>query len=240
MRRDEAGSIRLNLGEQDAGISSFGPEIFERLARPPKPNGPLGLIRRVVVRDATLVLDDRQSGRRWRANRVDVSFERNQEGFTGDLSLALQTGTSEPELHVSCRYTSRDKTLDCGAELGAIEPAALASAAPEFAFLVIANGYVNGDITKPPIPCPQAGRIYRLGRQHDPANPTVWELVPGYDLAGPGENINAMPNLLGPVRAFLVGKGFLFKGYPPTNSGVFSGYAMDIAAYPTTIMLKSR
>jgi hypothetical protein len=144
--RGEAGSVRLHLGDQEGGAPSLGPEIFEQLAGPAKPKERLGLIRRIVVRDATLVLDDRQTGRRWRADRVDVAFERDNEGFTSDLSLALQTGTREAELHVGCRYSSIGRTLDCGAELGAIEPAALASLAPEFAPLALADFPVSGTL----------------------------------------------------------------------------------------------
>ena len=144
--RGEAGAVRFRFGDQDSSASSFGPEIFAQLAGSSNPRDPLGLIRRLTVRDATLVLDDRQTGRRWRADRVDAAFERTQDGFTGDLSLALQIGTGEPEFHASYRYSSGEKKLDCGIEFGAVEPAALASLAPEFAPLAHANFPVSGTL----------------------------------------------------------------------------------------------
>jgi len=149
--RDEAGAIGFHFGDQDNDAPSFssqilGPQVLEQLAGPPKPEAPLGLMRRFVVRDATLVLDDRQTGRRWRADRVDAALERSHEGFSGDLSLALPIGGREPEFHVSYRYSSEERTLDCGVDIGAVEPAALASLAPEFAPLALANFPVSGTL----------------------------------------------------------------------------------------------
>ena len=58
--RDEAGTIRFRFGDQDNETPSLGPEIFDQLAGPRNPGAPFGLMRRFIVRDATLVLDDRQ------------------------------------------------------------------------------------------------------------------------------------------------------------------------------------
>jgi len=101
--RDETGAIRFRFGDQEGDASSFGPEILEQLAGPPKSAAPFGLLRRVIIRDATLVLDDRQTGRRWQADRVDAAIERNPEGFAGDLSLALPIATPKPEFRASYR-----------------------------------------------------------------------------------------------------------------------------------------
>jgi hypothetical protein len=144
--RDEAGAIRFGFGDQDVDASSFGPEILEQFAGPPRPEAPFGLMRRVSVRGATFVLDDRQTGRRWQADRVDGAVERNPEGLSGDLSLALPIGTREPELHASYHYSSSERTLDFAIEISAVEPAALASLAPELAPLSVANFPVSGTL----------------------------------------------------------------------------------------------
>jgi uncharacterized protein YhdP len=145
--RDEAGTIRFGFGARDADAPSFGPDVFEQLAGPPHPNRPFGLMRRVAIRDATLVLDDRRSGRRWQADRVDARVERNPAGLAGDLSLALPIGGDGPQLHARYRYSSGDETLDLAAEIGAVEPALLASLSPEFAPLALADFPVSGTLT---------------------------------------------------------------------------------------------
>jgi uncharacterized protein involved in outer membrane biogenesis len=144
--RDETGAIRFRFGDQEGDASSFGPEIIEQLAGPPKPAAALGSLRWIIIRDATLVLDDRQTGRRWQADRVDAVIDRNPEGFAGDLSLALPTATPKPEFHASYRYSSGERMLDFALEIGAVEPAALASLAPELAPLAVANFPVSGTL----------------------------------------------------------------------------------------------
>jgi hypothetical protein len=144
--RDESGTIRVRFGEQDGKVPNFGPEVFEQLAGPPNSRQPFGLMRRVIVRGATLVLDDQQTGRRWRADRIDASIERTPQGLAGDLSLALPIGTGEPEFYASYRYASDEHALDCTLEIGGMEPAALASLAPELGPLALANFPVSGTL----------------------------------------------------------------------------------------------
>jgi uncharacterized protein YhdP len=144
--RERNGAIRLGFGDQDGDAPSFGPEILEQLAGSPKPDAPFGLMRRVVIRGASLVLDDRQTSRRWQADRVDAWLERNPEGLAGDLSLALPIGEHQPELHANYSYLSNGRTLDVSLEIGAVQPSALASLAPELAPLAFANFPISGTL----------------------------------------------------------------------------------------------
>ncbi|MBO0737596.1 MAG: hypothetical protein J2P48_13655, partial [Alphaproteobacteria bacterium] len=144
--RNETGTIRLRFGDQHSDASSFGPEILAQLAGQREQGAPFGLMRRVIVRDATFVLDDRQTGRRWRADHVDAAVERAPEGYAGDLSLTVPLGGRTPEFHASYRYSSAQRTLDVALEIHAIEPAALASFAPELAPLAAANFPVSGTV----------------------------------------------------------------------------------------------
>jgi len=144
--REGAGAIRFRFGDQDSDSPGFGADILDQLAGQPKPQAPFGLMRRVAVRDATLVLDDRQAGRRWQADHVDATVERHPEGLAGDLSLALSTEGRKPELHASYRYSAGERAVDFAVEIGAMEPAALASLAPELAPLAVADFPVSGTL----------------------------------------------------------------------------------------------
>lgn len=145
--RDKEGGIRLGLGSEGGEAASLSPEILEQLAGPLKPDSPFGLLRRIAIRDATLVLDDRQTGRRWQAERVDAFANRVEDGVAGDLSVGLAIGERRPELHASYRYLSSSRMLDVAAEIGAVEPAELASLAPELAPLAAAKFPVSGSVT---------------------------------------------------------------------------------------------
>jgi hypothetical protein len=144
--RDQGGAIGFRFGDRDRDASNFEPAILRQIAGPPNPEASFGLMHRVSVRDASLVLDDQRTGRRWQADRVDATIERNSEGFAGDLSLALPVGAGKPEFHASYRYSSGQRALDFALDIGEIEPAALASLAPEFAPLAFANFPVSGTL----------------------------------------------------------------------------------------------
>jgi len=145
--RDKAGAVQLRFGEQDSRSPSLGPNILDPLADPPNPDRPFGLMRRIVVRNAAVIYDDRQTNRRWEADRVDASIERNLQGLAGDVSLALPFGSHQPELHASYRYSSDERAVDLSVQIGGVEPATLASLSPELAPLALADFPVSGTVT---------------------------------------------------------------------------------------------
>ena len=103
-------------------------------------------MRKVVVRDATLHLDDERTGRHWQADSVDATLERNSDGLAGDLSLATLIGARTPEIHASYRYWSADRMLDFTLEFGAVEPAAFATLTPDLAPLAAVEVPISGTV----------------------------------------------------------------------------------------------
>jgi hypothetical protein len=144
--RDQYGKIAIRFADHNASEPGLGPEILEQIVGAAKPQGAFGLMRRVVVRDATLILDDERTGRHWQADRVDATAERDAEGLTGDLSMALAASTSAPKLHAKYRYSSSGGTLDLALEVGAFEPTAVAALTPELAPLAAVNFPVSGTL----------------------------------------------------------------------------------------------
>ncbi len=145
--READGAVRIWLGDQENGAPGFGLDALEEAAGRPPPGTALETLRQVTVRDATFVLDDRRAGRRWQANRIDASATRDPRGLAGDLSLAVPIGARPPELHAGWRYSSAERTLDLVVEVGAFEPAALASLAPWLAPLSAVDFPVSGALT---------------------------------------------------------------------------------------------
>ncbi|HEY1431922.1 MAG TPA: hypothetical protein VGF39_09885, partial [Stellaceae bacterium] len=66
--RDEAGAVQLRFGKPDSRAPGLGPDILDQLAGPPDPDRPFGLMRRIVVRNAAVIYDDRRTNRRWEAD----------------------------------------------------------------------------------------------------------------------------------------------------------------------------
>jgi hypothetical protein len=146
LSRNQQGKIGIRFGEQNSGEPVLGPEMLEQVGGAPKPQASFGLMRRVMVRDATFILDDERTGRHWQADQVDATVERDADGLAGDLSMALALGTRAPELHARYRYSSSSKTLDLALEVGAVEPAAIAALTPELAPLAAVNLPVSGTL----------------------------------------------------------------------------------------------
>jgi AsmA-like C-terminal region/Protein of unknown function len=144
--RDPQGKIGLRFSDQNGHVSSLGPEILGQGIGPSKPPASVDLMRRVVVHDATLILDDQGTGRHWRTDRIDATVERDAEGLAGDLSMAIAGNTRAPDLRVRYRYSSSSGTLDLAVEVGAVEPAALAALAPELAPLTVVNFPISGTL----------------------------------------------------------------------------------------------
>jgi len=144
--RDQDGKIGFRFAGQDADAPGFGPEILAAAADPPQPQTALGSMRKVVVRDATLHLDDERTGRHWQADSVDATLERTPDGLAGDLSLATLIGARTPEIHASYRYWLTDRMLDFTLEFGAVEPAAFAALTPDFAPLAAVEVPISGTV----------------------------------------------------------------------------------------------
>ena len=145
--RDDAGAIQLRFGEPDSRAASLGPDILDQLGGPPNPDRPFGLMRRIVVRNAAVIYDDRRTARRWEADRVDASIDRNPQGLAGDVSFALPFDRHQPELHANYRYTADERAVDLSTQIGGVEPASLASLSPEMAPLALADLPVSGTLT---------------------------------------------------------------------------------------------
>src|SRR5262249_10832768 len=93
-----------------------------------------------------LILEDQGTGRHWRADRIDATVERDDDGLAGDLSMAIAGDTRAPDLGARYRYSSSSGTLDLAVEVGAVKPADLATLAPELAPLAIVNFPISGTL----------------------------------------------------------------------------------------------
>ena len=78
--RDHDGKVNLRLGGEAADLPNFSPDILERAVGYSPTEELFGLIRRIAVSDATLFVDDEQTGRRWRASDIAATIERSPRG----------------------------------------------------------------------------------------------------------------------------------------------------------------
>ena len=142
--REESGAFSARIGASDQTAPDLSPALIAQLVGPPQRDAPLGLLRQLRVRAATVIVDDHRTGHRWEADRVDATMERSAKGARGDLSLALAIGSSMPELHASYRYFADRNVLDLELAVDGVEPAAIPPVVPELAQLQHLQAPISG------------------------------------------------------------------------------------------------
>jgi uncharacterized protein YhdP len=144
--RDSGGAISARIGTENQNAGDLGPTLLEELAMPRERDPALRMLRRVTIRGATVIVDDRASGLTWRAHRVDVAVERSRKGARGDVSLAVPMGTSMPELRASYRFLADRRLLDLEIVIDGIEPTEIPPLIPELAQLRHLEAPVSGTL----------------------------------------------------------------------------------------------
>jgi uncharacterized protein involved in outer membrane biogenesis len=126
LTRDADGNFSFRVGNPDMPPDQMALDNALQVLAPLRPDAPWSRLRRIAIRDATIVVDDKVSGHVWRADRAAATLERGDDGAQGDLSLAVVLGGSTPELHASYHYAAASRKLDLEVAADGIDPVALA------------------------------------------------------------------------------------------------------------------
>jgi hypothetical protein len=152
LRRGADGAVSLDLGPAapetaaaDPANPAGGAVALDRLLAP-EPGEAAALPRQVVIRGATLLLDDARSGLTWRADAVDIEVERDNEGLVGELSLAMPLDASRPALRARFRHLAASRRLDLDLSLDGLRPADLVALIPELAPLSRIEAALSGTL----------------------------------------------------------------------------------------------
>ena len=144
LRRDTTGMVSFRIGNTAA--SGMAPAAVAALLGPPQDGTPLGQLRTLRVRDATLIVDDQLLGRRWQADHLDAAVSRDAGGSAGDLSLSVTLGSETTTLQANFRYVAARGKLNLGLAAGRIEPTVLASLVPLLGPLADVHMPVSGTL----------------------------------------------------------------------------------------------
>jgi uncharacterized protein YhdP len=77
----------------------------------PDPDSPVGYLRQVQVRGASLTVEDHMLRASWRARQAAATLFRGERGMFGDLALAIDLGDAAAELHGEFQYSAPDQRL---------------------------------------------------------------------------------------------------------------------------------
>ena len=135
LARGETGSLTARVGGPDDAAPDLGPQMIEQLAGPRQRDAPFGLVPRLIIRGATVVVDDKRTGQSWQADRVDLVVERSGRGVRGEFSLASPIGSRLAEVRAEYRYIAERQILDLNLSIDGVEPTAIPPLIPELAQL---------------------------------------------------------------------------------------------------------
>ncbi|MGE5271144.1 MAG: DUF3971 domain-containing protein [Thiohalocapsa sp.] len=144
--RDKSGAVSAQISSGKDAAPSLGPQMLETLAGPRAADAPLGLLRELNIRGATVSVEDEASGQSWQADRVDLSVVRSAKGVRGDFSLAVPLNNSLPEAHAYYRYFADRQVLDVDLSIDGVEPDDIPPLIPELAQLQHLHAPVSGTL----------------------------------------------------------------------------------------------
>ncbi|BBK38174.1 hypothetical protein STAQ_32520 [Allostella sp. ATCC 35155] len=133
--READGRIRADVGgaQDGSGDPAVVEAVLADLMGPPHRRGPLGQLRRLAVRDATIIIDDRRLGRVWTLPDGDLVFRRGERGLEGSLAIDLDLGPHRQRLDGTFRHLREDDVTRMTLRADVPEPPALAGLLPELA-----------------------------------------------------------------------------------------------------------
>ncbi len=144
--RDRSGTISAQIGAGGTAAPSLGPQMLENLAGPREADAPLGLLRELSIRGATVRVEDRRSNHIWEADGVDLAVVRSEKGVRGDFSLAVPMGNSLPEVRAYYRYFADRRVLDLDMSIAGVQPDDIPPLIPELAQLQHLDAPVSGTL----------------------------------------------------------------------------------------------
>jgi hypothetical protein len=145
VERDPDGTIHLGFGE-GAGSEDLARALLADLEVQPNQHGPLGYLREVAIREATLILDDRALGIVWQAKHADALLVRNEAGLAGEGRVTVVAGDQEATMGTSFRYVDAEHRFTGELSVADLEPARFAAAAQPLALLQALKIPVTGSI----------------------------------------------------------------------------------------------
>jgi AsmA-like C-terminal region/Protein of unknown function len=127
------GRFHLELGDT-SGSDDWGEQLLRDLAGGTDRQGTLGYLTQVLIRGASLTVDDRALKLSWQAKHLDATMFRGERNILGTLSFtAVEPGGKEAALHGAFRYVNGDQHLAVELDFAALSPALFADAAPALA-----------------------------------------------------------------------------------------------------------
>lgn len=147
--REQDGSIAFNMARDGPSQSSSDEVVsglLSQLLSHPDRSRELGYLKRVSISSALVEFEDRQSGMKLTAPRVNLAFERDREGIRASGSVAVEIAGNPLRFQVSGILSARSGNSELGLTFVDIRPGVLAPLAQQMTFLGDVDIPLNGTV----------------------------------------------------------------------------------------------
>ncbi|MCG8511651.1 MAG: hypothetical protein MI741_20745, partial [Rhodospirillales bacterium] len=117
------GTLKVGFGTEEQGSEKVAAAMLGQFAQAPDETGPMGYLSRITVREADLVIIDRQLETSWRAPNTEVKLGRHETGIDAEVSLNLEVQKRLAHLTLLGGYQRDTGRMDFGVEFADIVPA---------------------------------------------------------------------------------------------------------------------
>ena len=130
--RDKDGQVQLAGGHGGSGSTDDGAAdaLVADLLNPPRDDHPLAGLKRVSLREATLVLQDEAAGLTWTAPSADLTLDLDDAAIVGHLSTDLQVRDIETRIEAQLFHHRESKMGSAAVTFSELTPARLAFLSP--------------------------------------------------------------------------------------------------------------
>lgn len=182
--RNEDGRFAFGMEKNVSEAAAYLPDMIDALLGVPK-GGAKNYLSSIRIVGAKLAIEDRVSGRSWRASRTDLSFERDVLGLRVSIAIDVDVAGGPAHFDAAGIYNRSAGSIEIGIDFAGLDPSALAPEGERLAVLRSVRMPLDGVIT---LVMDTSGRVERAD----------------FDLRGKSGTIDAR-RLLGrvvPVRVF--------------------------------------
>ena len=129
------GTWRFRSAGGGAETPSAVPFVLDDLLAPPDPTTSLGYLESASVVDSTVTIVDEASGRSFAVRSASFEVERDEGGLRARLSAVLDVADRSAALSATGRYAASSRALGLAISVANLDPASVATMAPELTAL---------------------------------------------------------------------------------------------------------
>ncbi len=129
------GTWRFRSAGGGVETPSAVPFVLDDLLAPPDPTTSLGYLESASVVNSTVTIVDESSGRSFTVRNASLEVERDEDGLRARLSAVLDVADRSAALSATGRYAASSQALSLAVSVANLDPAAVATLAPELTAL---------------------------------------------------------------------------------------------------------